>query len=264
MGEVYTAQLQADGSLLDSGSTYDTPSAWAGHVAGNERNGWRDVSARGRPLEDFRSQLRGTLESPEVPRKAIGSAKDTTEGKQIGREIGAETGEVEPPTTPSELQGGEPQTIGERLLDRLIKLSPDEFERLLVDFFTARGFSNARPTGRSGDDGIDGEFEMPLLKVKAAFQAKRFQRGNKVGIDPVQRLQGSLGNKYQRGVFVTTSEFTVPAKGWVEETNAPLVLIDGHELVDQMIELGLGVTRVPVVETHLDEDFFDGLAGGGG
>jgi len=145
------------------------------------------------------------------------------------------------------------------LLERVLRLTPPEFEKLVGAFLQAKGFSNVRVTGKSGDDGIDGECEMPFIKVKVAFQAKRYTTGNSVGIDPVQRLQGSMGRNFDRGIFITTSSFTSPARGWVEETHAPIALIDGDELVGQMVELGLGIKTVPVVRQELDQGFFTSL-----
>ncbi len=146
--------------------------------------------------------------------------------------------------------------INERLKNRLLRLTSTQFEHLLGKYFSTKGFSRVEVTGRTNDGGIDGTFEIPFLKLRVAFQAKRYKTGNNIGIDPVQRLNGSLGNIYDRGVFVTTSSFTHAASGWVEEAQAPITLVDGDELVRDMIELGLGVREVPVVEINVDEQFF--------
>ena len=145
------------------------------------------------------------------------------------------------------------------LQERVLKLDPGEFERLVGEYLKAKGFSNVVVSGRSHDGGIDGECELPLIDVKVAFQAKRYAVGNNIGIDPVQRLNGSLGSSYDRGVFITTSEFTSFARGWVEEEQVKIALIDGAELVTQMIEMGLGVKTIPVVKQELDEGFFADL-----
>ena len=248
-GDVHTARLAPDGSIRDDRATFRTPSDWARHVAGGSRNGWRDVRARGRPLEHFRSRLLQGLPTMRQP-----------EGGAAAKHL--PKAEPQPPVSSSSAEIQEPESIEVQLLERIVALTPNEFEALLVRFFQANGFSNVRATGRSGDQGIDGEFEIPLLNIKAAFQAKRYAPGNNVGIEPIQRLQGSMASTFDRGIFVTTSDFTPAAKGWVQETGAPLVLIDGAELARQMTELGLGVKMVPVVEKHLDDDFFARLATG--
>ena len=150
-------------------------------------------------------------------------------------------------------------SITKNLLERIMNLSSDMFERLVGEYLKAKGFSDVEVTGKSYDGGIDGHCGIPFINVKVAFQAKRYATGNSVGIDPVQRLQGSMSNTYDRGVFITTSSFTSAAKGWVEEAQAQITLIDGDELVKQMMDLGLGVRTLPVVRHEVDEDFFADL-----
>ena len=146
--------------------------------------------------------------------------------------------------------------VARSLHERIMRLSPDQFENLVGEFLKAKGFSNVEVTGKSYDGGIDGHCGIPFINVKVAFQAKRYAEGNRVGIDPVQRLQGSMSNTYDRGVFITTSNFTSAAKGWVDEAQAQITLIDGNELVKQMVDLGLGVRTIPVVRHEVDEGFF--------
>lgn len=161
------------------------------------------------------------------------------------------------PTTPF-VNDGE-AGITSSLLERILKLSPDEFENLVGGYLGAKGFLDVEVTGKSYDGGIDGHCGIPFINVKVAFQAKRYATGNNVGIEPVQRLQGSMSNTYDRGVFITTSSFTSAAKGWVDEAQAQITLIDGDELVKQMMELGLGIKVIPVVKYEVDEGFFADL-----
>ena len=149
--------------------------------------------------------------------------------------------------------------IANRILERMRRLSPDQFEVLVGEYLKAKGFSDVQVTGKSYDGGIDGHCGIPFINVKVAFQAKRYAAGNSVGIEPVQRLQGSMSGGYDRGVFITTSGFTSTAKGWVEEAQAQITLVEGEELVKQMIDLGLGVRAIPVVRHELDEGFFANL-----
>lgn len=160
--------------------------------------------------------------------------------------------------TPSN-NNDEESGITDSLLNRMIELSPDQFENLVGEYLRAKGFSDVEVTGKSNDGGIDGHCGIPLIRVKVAFQAKRYGTGNNVGIEPVQRLQGSMSNAYDRGVFITTSSFTSAAKGWVDEAQAQITLIDGNELVRQMVDLGLGVRTIPVVRHEVDEGFFTDL-----
>ena len=130
---------------------------------------------------------------------------------------------------------------------------------LVGEYMKAKGFAAVEVTGTSHDGGIDGHCELPFINVRVAFQAKRYGVGNNVGIEPVQRLQGSMSNSYDRGVFITTSSFTRGAQEWVDEAQAHITLIDGDDLVEQMVEVGLGIRTIPVVNQEVDEKFFVGL-----
>lgn len=66
--------------------------------------------------------------------------------------------------------------------------------------------------------------------------------------------------KGDRGVFLTTSTFTKGAREAADGVPARIVLIDGEELVDLMIDYGVGVEPVRVATLHrMNEDFFDAL-----
>lgn len=145
------------------------------------------------------------------------------------------------------------------LRERVLSLEPDEFERLVGEYLKSRGFSNVIVSGRSGDGGIDGECGIPFINVKVAFQAKRYTSANNIGIEPVQRLQGSMSGRFDRGLFITTSDYTPAARGWVEEVDAQLTLINGDELMKEMLDLGLGVKAVTVVKHEVDDGFFADL-----
>lgn len=137
-------------------------------------------------------------------------------------------------------------------------MSPEMFEHLVGDFLATRGLDDLRVTQRSHDGGIDGEASLPFLGINVAFQAKRY-KSQSVGVDAVAAFKGRIG-RYDRGIFITTSTFTAGAKEIAGHDPSQVVLLDGAEFVGQMIELGLGVKEVPVVETHLDEDFFEKFA----
>ncbi|UWM78041.1 restriction endonuclease [Rhizobium sp. WSM4643] len=88
-------------------------------------------------------------------------------------------------------------------------------------------------------------------------QAKRYAPGNPVGRPDVKGFVGSLvGRGATKGVFVTTSIFSQPARDYVKHPQR-VILIDGQELADLMIEHGVGVRGYRTVEfKRLDEDFF--------
>ena len=233
IGGTRKAHLQADGSIKDdSGSGFRSPFAWAKDVKRRNSNGWDNVTARGEPL----AILRQKFASGEKP-----------------------TGEPPSPgSDPVPVDDSEGDVSG-KLRERIMNLAPSDFEALVGEYFRAKGLGDVTVTGRTNDGGIDGHCEIPFISVKVAFQAKRYAASNSVGIEPVQRLSGSMTGRFDRGVLVTTSSYTPAAKGCVQERKAPIALIDGDDLVEEMIRLGQGVKAIPVVRHDVDEDFFADL-----
>jgi restriction system protein len=150
------------------------------------------------------------------------------------------------------------------LLDRLIVMHPARFERLILDLLKAMGygagtFGKHEMTKASGDGGIDGIIHEDALGLDAVYiQAKRYQADIKVGRPAIQQFIGSLtGEGATKGVFVTTSDFSADAQGYLAKVQHRVVLIGGTELARLMIRHGVGVRdRVSYVIRSVDEDYF--------
>jgi len=150
------------------------------------------------------------------------------------------------------------------LLQRLLAQSPAFFERAIVDLLVAMGYGGSHEDaalriGRSGDGGVDGVIDEDRLGLDRIYiQAKRYAAHVGVGRPEIQGFVGSLvGFGATKGVFVTTSSFSVPATDFVRHLPQRVILIDGARLAELMIEHGVGV-RVSrtVLLKRLDEDFF--------
>ncbi|MEH0075094.1 restriction endonuclease [Pannonibacter sp. Pt2] len=154
--------------------------------------------------------------------------------------------------------------LRDELLQRILANSPAFFEQLIVDLLVAMGYGGshkdaAAQLGRSGDGGVDGVVNEDRLGLDRIYvQAKRYAPGNPVGRPDVNGFVGSLvGLGATKGVFVTTSSFSEPARDYVRHLAQRVILIDGQELADLMIEHGVGVREYRKVEfKRLDEDFF--------
>lgn len=143
-----------------------------------------------------------------------------------------------------------------RLLPVLKSLRPEGFERLCQRLLREHGFQNVKVTGRSGDGGIDGEGILeinPLLSFKVIFQCKRFQ--GSVGSGMVRDFRGAMIGRADKGIFLTTGNFTMDAKKEaVRDGTNPIELVDGEKLVRMFEKLELGLK--PRIVYEVDPEFF--------
>ncbi|HFA59971.1 MAG TPA: restriction endonuclease [Rhodospirillales bacterium] len=152
------------------------------------------------------------------------------------------------------------------LLEKLRDISPEAFERLIIDLMAAMGYGQRgthRHLGRSGDGGVDGLITEDALGLdKVYLQAKRYAAGNAVGRPQVQQFLGALDEHgAAKGVFVTTSRFTLDARRAEARTGRQLVLVDGEELARLMVRYRVGVRRLRRYDLErIDEDYFEQLA----
>jgi restriction system protein len=150
----------------------------------------------------------------------------------------------------------------ERLLDALMLMRPDSFERLAQRLLREAGFISATVTGRSGDGGIDGlgVYRMSLVSFPVFFQCKRYS--GSVGAGAVRDFRGAMAGRGDKGLLITTGTFTAEAKAEATRDGAPpLDLIDGKRLCELLKQYDLGVqttTRV-VEDVEVQHDFFADL-----
>lgn len=137
-----------------------------------------------------------------------------------------------------------------KVIQALLDLSPAQFEKFAGELLAAYGFRKIKVTNTNTapDGGIDGsgELKVGLASVRAAFQCKRWKKGQ-VGRPEVDKFRGAIAGQYEHGYFFTTSAFSVEARqASVKDGTVPIFLFDGHEIVQIMIEKGLGITRRPI------------------
>ena len=148
----------------------------------------------------------------------------------------------------------------EQLLDCLLDLAPDAFERLAQRVLREAGFRNVEVLGKSGDGGIDGVgvYRISLVSFPVYFQCKRYRQA--VGPDAVRDFRGAMAGRGEKGLLITTAAFTPGAEKEARRDGAPPVeLIDGAELCELLKKYELGVsTRLRQVEdVEIRLDFFD-------
>ncbi|MGB9112042.1 MAG: restriction endonuclease [Acidimicrobiales bacterium] len=90
-------------------------------------------------------------------------------------------------------------------------------------------------------------------------QSKRFGSGT-VGRPEIQKFVGALsGKNADTGVFITTSKYSSDARDYANNVpSKKVVLIDGDELANLMIDFRVGVTVSQTVNIfEIDENFFE-------
>jgi restriction system protein len=189
------------------------------------------------------------------------------DGSKTERGIAAPAESAPSKTTPEEAielahQGLREQLVDE-LLPRILGCSPTFFEQLVVELPVKMGYGGSRRDaaeriGRSGDGGIDGIIKEDRLGLDTIFiQAKRWQ--GSVGRPEIQKFVGALqGQRAKKGVFLTTSSYTSEAADYASRIDTKVVLIDGQQLAELMIDFDVGVaTAATYLVKRIDSDYFE-------
>jgi restriction system protein len=150
-------------------------------------------------------------------------------------------------------------TLGyrEKLLELLLALPPDGFERLCQRLLREAGFVQVVVTGRTGDGGIDGYGTLqvnPLVSFKVLFQCKRYQKA--VSSSQIRDFRGAMQGRADKGIMLTTGTFTADAQREATRDGVPPIeLVDGQKLIDMFAQLELGLK--PLTTYELDLSFFN-------
>jgi restriction system protein len=152
--------------------------------------------------------------------------------------------------------------LSQELLSSIKLCTPGFFEKLVVELLLSMGYGGSRSDagqaiGRSGDGGIDGIIKEDKLGLDVIYiQAKRWE--NVVGAKEIRNFVGSLvGQKANKGVFITTSDFNKDAIDYVKTISHKVILIDGLLLTQLMIENNIGVSKIISYDIKkIDTDYF--------
>ena len=152
--------------------------------------------------------------------------------------------------------------LANELLQQIKSCSPALFEKIVVELLVKMGYGGSRQDagraiGRSRDEGIDGIIKEDRLGLDIIYiQAKRWE--NTVGRPEVQKFAGALqGQRARKGIMITTSNFSKEALDYASRIDSKIVLIDGEQLAQLMIDHSLGVSPMAVYEIKkIDTDYF--------
>ena len=149
----------------------------------------------------------------------------------------------------------------ETLMNTLLEMPPDAFERLCQRLLRESGFIQVEVTGRTGDGGIDGHGVMRLaglLSFPVIFQCKCYR--NTISSGVVRDFRGAMVGRADKGLIITTGSFTRDASAEATRDGAPPIdLIDGEQLIDKLKDLGLGVSTRQVEVVEVSTDWFSSI-----
>lgn len=147
------------------------------------------------------------------------------------------------------------------LLQTILAANSAFFEQLVVDLLLRMGYGGNVPgaglvKGGQNDEGVDGVIKEDRLGLgKIYIQAKRYSTKN-VGRPELQQFVGAM-EAVQKGVFITTSDFTESARTYAEKQGKDLALINGDMLTDLLIAHRLGVSEIRSFSIYkIDTDYF--------
>lgn len=173
-----------------------------------------------------------------------------------------------PDSTPEELFSQAYQRLRSNLeaelLEQVKSASPAFFERLVIDLLVTMDYGGSRQDagraiGRSGDGGIDGIIKEDKLGLDVIYvQAKRWE--STVGRPDIQKFAGALqGQRANKGVFITTSDFSREAEEYTNIISSKIILITGKQLAKLMVDHNVGVSAISKFELkRIDSDYFEG------
>lgn len=154
-------------------------------------------------------------------------------------------------------------TLEKDLIERLKAVSPKFFEEIVVELLVKMGYGGSiaeagNATKYTNDEGIDGIIKEDKLGLDVIYiQAKRWE--GTVSRPEIQKFVGALaGQRAKKGVFITTSNFSKEAISYAGQMDTKIVLIDGEQLAQYMIDYNLGVSVQNNYEIKkIDSDYFD-------
>ena len=148
------------------------------------------------------------------------------------------------------------------IIQSLKNSHPSLFEKIVIDVLVKMGYGGSlrdagKAIGKSGDEGIDGIIKEDRLGLYIIYvQAKRWE--NIIGRPEIQKFAGALqGQRARKGIFITTSNFSKEAIEFATKIETKIILIDGDQLANYMIDFNVGVTIISSYELKkIDSDYF--------
>lgn len=153
------------------------------------------------------------------------------------------------------------ESLAINLMQKVLKMSPYDFEKLVVQLLEKMGYGEPSVTKKSGDAGIDGSIKADKFGFDTIYvQAKQWKLDSTVSRPEIQKFLGALvGKGASKGLFITTAKYSNEAIQLAnQKMPQKIVLVDGDMLIHLMIEYNLGVHIETIYEfKQINDAFFD-------
>ena len=233
-------------------------------VVSKPKRGLYEINEEGKKMllldpKEFRKSIMKKIEARRPPSSSKKEKSSSTQ--EISSEITPEEALVE------SFQGIK-NSVYFDILDTILSKTPQEFEKLVVQLLQKMGYGDkiddaGQVTQYVNDKGIDGIVKEDVLGFgRIHIQAKRYSSENKISREDVQKFVGALAGQSDKGVFITTSDFSKGAYEYAQNVGAQakIVLINGEKLAQYIYDFDLGMQTEKVIEIKkLDSDFWDSL-----
>tara|TARA_B100000767_G_scaffold274343_1_gene307013 strand:+ start:6982 stop:7908 length:927 start_codon:yes stop_codon:yes gene_type:complete len=233
------------------------------------------VSKPKRGIYQINEEGRKILENPASIKQYIGNkllTREPNKKKSTNKKIESSE-KIENDLTPEESlfvsYQGIRKSVYREIIDTILSKNPREFEKLVVQLLQRMGYggeikNSGQVTQYSNDKGIDGIIREDILGFgRINIQAKRYAIENNVPREDIQKFVGALAvAQSDKGVFITTSDFTKGAYEYVDSLNfsTKIVLINGEKLAEYIYNYNLGMQTERIIEIKkLDSDFWDNM-----
>lgn len=145
----------------------------------------------------------------------------------------------------------------DELLGLLQKMDAKSFISLCKQVLIESGFRQIDVTDKTGSGDIlgSGILRISLISFHILFQFRR--SASPIDSAEIRDLRGAMVGRAEKGLFVTTGEFTDSASKEAVRDGAPVIdLINGIELCNHLRDLKLGVSTRAVRVIEVDTEYF--------
>lgn len=225
-----------------------------------KRGGALENSARGVwALTDAGEKITSIEETRAIHKQVNAEERERARQKRLAKKKGLV--ETEPSDDSAlDFQDDDAEEWQQGLLNVVREMEADAFERLAQRLLREAGFIKVEVRGKSGDGGIDGVgvLRVNLVSFQVYFQCKKWK--GSVGSKEIRDFRGALQGRADKGLFITTGNFTSQASEEATRDGAIAIdLIDGERLCELLRQFELGVKTEMIEKVVVSSDWFKSI-----